>query len=253
MNQFNDMQNNQAPQEEEPQSLSLLGGIAGPSDSFADVDDVDALAGEAGRSINQNTLLVIAAIVIAVGSLYAMRWGQGELVDDSSSKKVEAKMEKILAKLSNPAAMQDSDPLREQNLQALFKDTDAIVTMLSVSHTENQVPVEYVQKNPFELAIVKAEEEALPKPANDRQRMQRLKELETELSRLQLQTVMKGKGAPIAIIGGEFYRPGATIGSFTITNVDASTLTVTLTAEGQQFVLSMQQKSRSRNRRHDQS
>lgn len=244
MNQYNDMQANEAPREEEPQSLSLLGGIAGPSDNFADVDDIDNITGETGKSINQSTLLVIVAVVIAAGSLYAMRWGQGELVDNSSSKKVEAKMEKILAKLSNPAAMQDSDPLREQNLQALFKDTDAIVTMLSVSHTENQVPVEYVQKNPFELSIAKPDADAGPKPANDRQRQQRLKQLETELSRLQLQSVMKGKGAPIAIIGGEFYRSGATVGSFKIVNVDANALTVTLSAEGQQFMLSMQQKSR---------
>ena len=228
--------------DESAQSMSLLSGVARP-EGLPQADEIDPGQIDEGgsRALSQGTILVIAVVLIAAGSLYAMRLTQGEIDPDSQKQQqVEAKMEQILAKLSNPAAMSADDPLRPANMQALFKDTDKIVGMLDTDLTNRQVPAQFVKKNPFELPQVEKEEKAEPKNNYDQQQRQaELRRLRNKLGTLSLQTVMQGGSGPIAVINGDFYKPGQSIEDFKITSINTKTLTVKLTASGETFRLSM--------------
>ncbi|MFW6060569.1 MAG: hypothetical protein ACODAQ_10325 [Phycisphaeraceae bacterium] len=222
--------------EQQMQAMSMLGGASRPEglpraddSDFADVD------GAGGSGISQSTILVVVVLVIAVGSLYAMRLTQGDLSDTDSQ--IEAKIEQTLIKLGNPEAMSADSPLRPENLQALFRDTDQIISTLEIDLTGRQVPSDEIQKNPFELAIDRSQP-ADPDAAAGR-RQAELERLREELSQLNLQSVMGDGDGAIAVIGGEFYQVGQTVGSFEITAVDGSNSTVQLTAADETFVLKM--------------
>ena len=222
---------------EQSQSMSLLGGVARPEGlPQADQNELEAIDESGGRGLSQGTILVIAVVVIAAGSLYAMRLTHGKIAPDTSQ--AEARMEQILAKLSNPAAISDQDPLHPEKMRDLFRDTDKIVGMLKTDLGNQQVPVEYVKKNPFKLGISKPEDKPT-RTVSNRNDEAMLKRLRSETSRYSLQTVMNGASGPIAVIDGDFYTQGKTLGSFKIVNIDASTLTVTLAAQGHTFELTM--------------
>lgn len=228
-----------ATDDEAAQSMSLLGGVANhdhlpQADDFGDVD-----APHGGGGLSRGTLAVILVALVALGALYAMRVMQGE-VGATSDGQVEARMEQILAKLDNPDALDESDPLHPSNMQTLFQDTDAIVASLEIDLAGRQVPAEYVKKNPFTLPI----EEEAPEPevdpdAAERQRQAELRRLEGEVERLNLQSVMGSGSNPVAVIDGEIHRPGDAIRGFEITRIDATAQTVTLEQNGHAFTLSM--------------
>lgn len=249
MNQPNPMNMNEgnAPlnassEDQEPQALSLLGGVAnagaeqqGQGDPFGP----DAEASSSKRGISQGTLLLVMVALIAGGSLYGMRMVSQAGAHSDVDQKVEAKMEKFLAKVRNPEAMEQGNPLNAQSRQALFADTDWVVEMLSVDYTEQQVPVQFIQKNPFAMDEPKPTE--LAKPVNDTsERDALLKQLQAESRKLELQTIMKS-GTPVAVIDGEFYRQGQQVGSFTVSSIDTEALSVKLTSEGETFTLTMQE------------
>jgi len=237
--QYEGGQQGGAAEGDQTQSMSLLGGVARPEGlPEADASGIENADGSgAGRAISQGTVLVIVVAVIAAGSIYAMRLTQGKIANERGAQ-VEAKMEQILAKLTNPAAISSDDPLHPDTMKALFQDTDKIVGMLETDTDGQQVPVEYVKKNPFELPIQK-EADTPTQNVSDRNRERQLKRLQGELKRFSLQTVMNGASGPIAVIDGEFYKKGKTLGSFRIANIDASALTVTLSAAGKSFKLTM--------------
>lgn len=222
--------------EDEAQSMSLLGGVAAGEDP-SHVDDFDE-PGVAGRGISRGTLLVILVGVLAFGAIYAMRVMQGDMEADGDAQ-IEARMEQILAKLSNPDALDENDPLRPQNMEGLFQDTDAIVASLATDLSGRQVPAEFVKKNPFALPLAEqSEQEEEVDDAAERRAAQR-RELESEVQHLNLQSLM-GRGAnTMAVIDGEIYSQGDTVGSFRVESVDASSQTVTLEADDHRFDLTM--------------
>lgn len=226
------------PEEEEPQSMSLLGVGAGAAGggglTDADLIDADQKRG-GGGVLNQTGVVAVAIAVVAAGCLYGMRFTQRDL-SGGVSQDVEAKIEQTLIKLSKPSVMREDDPLRDENLQNLFQDTDAIVAMFVGEGVEHQVPVEYVKKNPF---LLPGEEEmpGAPVDTTARDRAKQLEALGKELAGLQLQTVMMSGNRSVAVIDGEFYQIGSKVGSFVIEGMDA--MSVQLRAAGQPFTLTI--------------
>jgi len=115
--------------------------------------------------------------------------------------------------------------------------------MFATDPTNQQVPLEYVKKDPFEVAIRRPTPE-VDHGANDRLAARRAaeakerqrKKITEQAERLELQTIMKGR-VPVAIIDGEVLRVGQNIGDFTVTQI--KDLNVTLEAEGYEFILSI--------------
>lgn len=224
------------PAKEEPQTLSLLSGVAGGAAGISDAELLEADKKRKGAGLLTQTPVLIGAVaIIAAGSLFAMRATGGDL--GGGNKELEAKIENWLIKAQNPKALDKDSPLLPENQVDLFKDTDTILAMFQTDFTDRQVPVEYVKKNPFVL-----EEEQVapgaPVDTTSRDRAKKLEALNRELATLQLQTVMVSGTRTVAVINGDFKQPGDAIGSFKLTTMD--TLSVTLTAEGETFKLTLE-------------
>ena len=156
------------------------------------------------------------------------------------------KIEQMLVKINMPEAMGADDPLRRENLDALFQETDQIIEMFADDVTEHQVPIDKVAKNPFVLPTFRTVSQEGPKQtttSNDRELAVRKARLEREAKRLKLQTIMNSKKTPVAIIDGQIVQPGHEIGEFKVTAIEQ--MSVTLEAGGFSFVLTMDDKTRS--------
>ena len=233
-------------QDESEKTISLMGGVVRP-EGLPEADlELQSMKGPS-KFLGHGTLLLVIVFVIAVGSLWAMRVGQGDLRSSTQAKAVEAKVEQALAKLSKPAAMAKDDPLRPKNLQALLNDTDEIVAMFAADPTRHQVPIENVKKNPFVIHRPKPkeaeqEEHARPKPPKE----DPIKLLKNELAKYEVQSIVQG-ARPVAIINGDFLQPGQTLGSFKVTEI--RDLVVVLEAEGHTFTLEMKEDPNAPTRR----
>lgn len=211
----------------------LAGGMARP-EGMPEANDFDD-GKPARKGLSQGTMLLIGLLVTSAGALYLMRSTQGEILGTAGSE-VEAKIEQALARLSNPHALSSTDTLAKNNVNALFKDTNNIVAMFAIDPSTRQVPLEFVQKNPFQLSIARAAETGSSAPTavnNDA----RTRKLEAELKALKLQTIMGGT-RPVAVINGELYQPGQQVGSFTIKTIAG--MAVQLEADGATFVMKME-------------
>ena len=223
--------------------LSLMGGVSsGGFSQAADPVVAEAEGGTWSDKLSHSGVVMGAIALVAVGSLFAMRWTQGDLSTSTVSRSVDAKIEDLLIKV-NSAHLPADSPLRAENMEALFQDTDEIVAEFGRDHTERQVPIDYVKKDPFllwEPPVVATVEEAPvveeKKVDPEALRLARLKELRGELKQLELQSVMDGR-RPIAVIGGEFRRLDDQIGSFVLERIEP--LRVHLRAEGELFQLDL--------------
>lgn len=240
----------EASNDDQPESMSLLGGIAGQDEDaqFAAIDAA-ASSGTGSKLWSSSVLLIVLVAAVAGGTLYAMRLTQDDLGGASTTTQVETKIEMYLVKLTNPSAMAEDDPLQKAQIEALFKDTDEAIRMLAADPAKKQVPVEYVKKNPFALRIVRQTADGpVDDSAAEKERLARMRALEQEVKRLNLQSVSFMR-VPVATINGEFYRRGDVVGSFTIDAISAEHQAVKLVADGTAFVLRMEQQIQSGNRR----
>ncbi|MCC7408218.1 MAG: hypothetical protein IT442_09110 [Phycisphaeraceae bacterium] len=217
-------------------STSTLGGEG--------TDALDADTGfEAkppGRFMNQGTLLIFMAILVAGGSLYAMRLSRGDLTK-STNTSVEAKIEQALAKLTRPEALRDKDPLRPDNLKSVFQDTEAVVNMFSSDPAERQVPAHLLKKNPFRLYNPQPTD--VDDGSDGRRAEQELARLRDKLARDYKKLTLNGINAgriPIAVINGEMYRQGDKVGPFVIQSIRTEDFAVTLESSGLIFTLRME-------------
>lgn len=206
--------------------------------------DLDAIDGK-GRGMNKGTLIAMAVIVVGVGTLWLMRAGQNELIGQASAE-VEAKIEQALARLTNPDALATDDPLRKENLKALFGDTEQVLAMFSTDPTKQQVPIEFVKKNPFTLPatkkiappVVKVDDSAV---AKQKELERQLKSFKLAAKGLQLQSVLGGKH-PAAVINGDVIRVGQAVGEFKLVKVNR--LSVIVRGGQWNFELKMNQNNR---------
>lgn len=229
---------------EEPKQLSLMGGVV-PNDLPG--AEFDPSGDKQQRSLlSSTTLIIVVVAVVAAGSLYAMRVTPSGGGDGAAIDEIEQKIEQMLVKINMPEAMGDDDPLRRENLDALFQETDHIIKMFADDVTKHQVPIDQVAKNPFVLPTFRTVSQEGPKQpvaSNDRELAVRKARLEREAGRLKLQTIMSSQKTPVAIINGQIVQPGHEIGEFKVTAI--AKMSVTLQAGGFTFVLTMDDKTRT--------
>jgi hypothetical protein len=211
-----------------PQTMPLLGSMVHPDEPVGIDADADLpISAGGGR---RWTMLVGVVFVIAAGSLYLMRKTQTELLGGETAAELESKIDQALA--SNLIAASDD-----------AQNTDEIVSMFSTDPARQQVPLQYVYRNPFILPTPQADEpQAAPVVAqspNDqaKRQAQHLAELKSQVARLKLQTVMQGR-FPLAIINGEIVKTGQSIGNFRVDKI--TDRTVELSAGDHTFTLLME-------------
>lgn len=224
--------------EEEQSTLSLMGGVAKP-EGLPEAADLDLEAlNVSRRKISQGTMVIIMVVLIAAGSLYAMRIGQGDLSAGGVPTEVMTKIEAALAK-SSPTNSNQAQ-VHNASMKSAFRDTDTIVNMFNTDVTQSQVPIEYVQKNPFALPIVAQIETNLSadNPGNAVRLKEKQRKLQAAFDKLSLQSVMANARIPVVVIDGQFYKAGQEVGPFTITKIHDRG--VDMTSDGIEFALSMQ-------------
>ncbi len=235
MTDFNDdNQNALIPQDnDEPMSMTLSGvgrGDVLPEDGF----DEEATATNGGL-LSHTTLLIVAVAIVAAGSLFLMRASQGELSTSAEVQEIETKIANALNRLNNPSLLPEGDPLSAENLSTLLAPTDEITAIFKHDVRDQQVPIEQVKKNPFSLGLADSSQDGNAGP--DTQQSDRaLAKLHSEAKSLDLQSIMLG-ARNIAVVSGEFYKRGDSIGSFTVTEIDK--FTVYMHCDGKPFELSL--------------
>ncbi len=229
--------------EEQERTMPLLGGGSSDLPEAADLE-FQSIGDGSGKVFNHGTALVLIVAVIAGGAFYFMRASQGDLGPDEQTASAQARVEQALAQLSQPEQMPDDDPLRPDNLNKLVGDSASVIAMFTDDIASRQVPLEYVQKNPF---VLYRPQEAQADPDDDdgptaeeleaeRRRKQAEAErrrIEREAGRLQLDGVMGN----VAIISGETVREGASVGEFTVERITRDS--IVLKAGDHRFELNM--------------
>ncbi len=215
------------------------------SANLPEIDDFESEPARNGRSLfNQSTMLILLLLGVAAALIYTMRVSQGEISSTASTLEAEAKIDQALARLTSSQDLPEDDLLRSENLDEIFRDTDLIISMFSSDLTSQQVPIEYLQCNPFIVTLANSDSatEILPAAQYGDQRrkkaQQRMQELNTELAGLKLQTVIIGN-VNVAVINDDLYQKNHAVGSFKVTKIIK--MSVDLEADGQTFSLSMSQ------------
>ena len=214
--------------DDSPATMSLMSGVAKPDNADPGVLGLDTGEGEGatGSKLPQSTLLIVAIVVVAGGALGFMRMSQSNVGEDRIDAEVRAKIDQAVAKFSNRDAMSPDDPINPANIDELFADTESVVAMFATDYTQNQVPVEYVKKNPFVLNRPKSTDNQPTSTHNrdlERQYQQWLTERRREIQKLNLEAVMGGT-TPVAIVDGESVRVGQQLGNFEVVAIEGQTM-----------------------------
>lgn len=188
------------------------------------------------RFMNRGTLLILGLAALGLATIWGMRLGRGEVSSKLADSQIEARIEQALAKLTKPAGLADDDPLLRKNIQDLLSDTDSIVKMLANDPSKNQVPIEFVKKNPFQMGAETVADGGAQRQGDS------AKKLNAEFAKLKLQSVVTGR-MPLAMINDQMCRVGDRIGSFTVTAIRQNELAVDLAAAGTTFSLTMEAKN----------
>jgi len=220
---------------EEPMSMTLSG--IGGGEVLPDDPELEPTSYAGGNLLSHSAILLAAVAVVAVGSLYLMRSLQGDLSASDEAQEIEAKIANTLDRLNTPSLLQADDPLRPGNLHDLLASTDDITAIFGHDVRDQQVPIEQVKKDPFSLVIGESDSLHVKPDTTSQQNDRRAVKLQREFTKLELQSIMMG-ARNIAVIGGEFYKRGDRIGSFTVTDIDK--LTVYLQAAGSTFQLTLE-------------
>jgi len=198
---------------------------------------VGAATGPTKKRINEGMLLLAIVLVVAAAVLFLMR-KTGSATIDQSLASVELKIEQALAQVGVGQAGKAGG----HGVDALLRNSDDVIAMFVNDPSKKQVPPDNLKKNPF-YRPVKAKAGQTPVEASpvvtaeELQRQNRLRQLRGELTKLTLQTVMRGK-TPVAVISNKVVREQDKLGSFTVVTIEP--MAVVLTAEGNSYRLTME-------------
>ncbi|MEM1098688.1 MAG: hypothetical protein AAGH92_07860 [Planctomycetota bacterium] len=201
-------------------SMPLLGALTSDGE-----DDLDPLAYDSAeenkRIATQSAILIAIVALIAGGVLVGMRLTQGGGTDQGASDQL-TKIETFIRKAENPDLVDEKDAQNPNNLGSMLADADTIVSKIATEYPEKAVPLEDVQKNPFELAFLQqSQDNEAGVDFAERRRQDILKALSNEFGMLQLQSIMGSGRRSVAVIDNEFYRLGQRVGSFRVAGIQA--------------------------------
>ncbi len=207
-------------EEQQQMTLSSFSKLQVESDAALD------LTGSGSSNAGKQYMIVGAVLVLSAGALWFMR-GQGVGVDIASGEEV-----KIEYEVDEKAIVEEEERQRE-----LMQD-------LTLTDNPNQVPVDELQKNPFEMALLtqdedepemtKVEEPVRRGPTAEELRAQ---ELQRAYDNLELNTVLRGR-VSLARIDGKTYRVGDVVAKeFLLLSIEDRS--VTLGADGKTYTLEL--------------
>ena len=160
--------------------------------------------------LRSSSLLLAVVIVLAIVGLFSMR----TLAKVTAVVSGNQEMEQVIEEFLNSSAGRSVLQLTNTGSDAVAK-SNRVLQVLNESYTEQQVPLEEVQKDPFLLfdpAPVGPKGDQGPLQPNQLElaRAERRQQLSTIASRLSLKSVMLGD-VPLANINGQIVRQGEII------------------------------------------
>lgn len=224
------------PRTDAPQTMPLLTEAPGaPVETLPEEPDVQT------SWLGRTTLLLLVVVIVAGGTLLIMRQTQSEFAVSDAAKAIEDKVELAMSRLAGA-------PDAEQVAASLLPDAESrnvnqVVAMFEGDPAQSQVPLPFLQKNPFvekEEKLpppVKAAPKTAARPVRDN-KAARIADLRKQLEAMNVQTIIQGKN-PMAIINGEIVKTGHDLGPFTVTGIDGRD--VRLVSGDLKFILRMQQ------------
>jgi len=200
-----------------------------PSDlSMGDITESE-FGSKKKTNLNKGTIFLLVTCAVGVGVMYLFGIKQKPKEATAEEKAIEAQVDEALKKLVN----------KEEQDQAknLFKDTTEMVQAFYEYPAKQQVAVDELQKNPFCHAAEKKEETGkVDEKALQREKERLLREAQTKLGQLKLQSILKGTKGATCLINGEIYKAGQPVGEiFTIKAIEDNK--VILVASDTEFAL----------------
>jgi len=222
--------------EQDPAQMPLnLATGSGAEESIPGLEEHSSFGKDKG--IN-GFLLVFLLLAVGAGAIWVMRMS-GAM--DSSSPDLSDAEKRI-----NEALQRFGDEGQSERgpLKKLFADTNEAITVFSEDPVQNQVDLNQVQKNPFELnAGQEPEETERDQPSGPskeeqrrRERAMRIQALRNKAEGLELQSLLSGQKS-MAVISGEVVGVDDAVGPFTVHAI--SPYGVRLKAAGKTFTLRM--------------
>ena len=221
-------------------SMPMMSGFNKDADNIEE-EGITFGEPEGKFKLQGQTVVALAIVaVIACGAIYGMHTLNKKFQAQSHNNIAsETKIETYLTKLSNQQSLAKNDPMRSENISNLLRDTPEIIGMLQSDVSEQQIPIEFVQKDPFRMGGFKRAQKSQGVDPSQQKAIRTLRALQGELQTLNLNSVMGGR-IPVAVINNEFYRKGDKIGSFRIKEIHHHSQSVLLEASGQHFDLVME-------------
>lgn len=199
---------------DDPESMSLS-GVAGGGMLPVDDDFVIGGGDDSKRVTQQSILIGVIVTVVAFGSILGMRVFQTDMTAVGASDETRKWMATLDSRLSNLGKMKASDPLHPDRVNSVFRDTDALIELITNDQTLMQVPVAQVQMNPFMPIQGEVAEPDDPAAVAEAARQDRLKAAYDALDRIEVQSILGG-ATPRAFIGGDIYKAGDEVAGFRI-------------------------------------
>ncbi len=194
------------------------GGDGLSEDQLAAIDG--GSFGSSSEGSKRNFVLFGALIAIVGGTLWAMRMAGNIQENTGANPQAEREVEAALKRLTSKAG---AEGVTKSSAGDMFRDTKDVVKMFDNDPTRNQIPLEEVQKNPFELyGDASSKKKGSVKQVSDteKERMLFKQKMEKELRTYTIQTILQGTPSA-AIINGKVYREGDKLGSFVIDAIGA--------------------------------
>ena len=179
------------------------------------------------RFIQKGSIIIMLACLLGVGAIYFFSLRNKPQEATENDKEVEAKVDKVLARLTNEDEKKKS--------RDLFEHTQEMVERFYAYPAKQQVALgELKRRDPFDLPFAKTDGEIDPGLLRSQQK----KELEKRLAGVKLQSIIQGPQRSKCLLNGEVYDRGDTV--LTIFEVkEIGEETVILTANDFDFTLSM--------------
>lgn len=190
--------------------------------SDGDLDDLALLSGEAKRRrLNDGTIVLVGAVVVAGMVLFGMRWLAGQSGKVARDGQVEKQVDEFLAAL----------PVSVINGSDEAEVKTGILRSLTDDRTDSQVPLDAVKKNPFE-SQGQRHEPPPPDPEQTRELVTTQKRAELfskgqdKVARMEISSIMGSPGRFVAVLDGNVVQVGDEFKGFTIAAISQFDVTL---------------------------
>jgi len=202
-------------------TLSAIGKGGDGSPLGLDGFDEDGVpASTDGTSITQHSAFAIVAVaIVAAVVLGVMRLTMGGM-ETATDAEIEGLINETLVKFEQSEHLAPGDSAHALAAHSTELADSTQIIMDITGNDAPQVPIEYVQKNPFELGIEKAQAKTPDEPEGpDNEELAKAR-IRRELRQLTIDMIMDGTEEKAVVINGQILKVGDNVGIFRIESID---------------------------------